>query len=97
MLPPAQLRRSEKRRKDFLEQTVDKCSQNEAEKSALVKDVIRSDKTYNAKIKASEHAEALKRTWTIEGEFHAPFPQKKFKNYLEVTFATGVETSEDYG
>ena len=121
---PAQLRRSEKRRKDFLEkkkeeaekanasemkekteietekfQTVTKSSQDVAVKSAAVKDVLCPDETYNAKIKATEQVEDKKtdhecgkRTWTVEGEFHASFPQKKFKNYLEVTLANGVKS-----
>ena len=97
---PAQLRRSERRKQEFLKQKNEVAENaNEPEKqlagklgiavedvkvTAKVSDAICTDDVYDDISKdVTAEQDSDSRVCTVEGEFHASFPQLKFREYLE--------------
>ena len=118
---PAQLRRSEKRRQDFMNKKKEEAEkaptgdvfvmtetekfqtgQNEAAvKATEVQDAICTDEAYHSKVDVTTEEVVSKaideQICTVEGEFHASFPFKKFKEYVEVNLPDVVDKALDYG
>ena len=72
---------------------------NTTVKVAEVSDAICSDDTYNATLDTTTGKvdSDNERIWTVEGEFHASFPHRKFKEFLEANLVDMIEKSEKFG